>query len=378
MIPPDDRPRPEQFLSLIREQKLGRLKIYLGFAPGVGKTYEMLQEGHRLKRQGIDVVIGIIETHGRADTADQIGDLEQIPRRKISYHGVELEELDLDAVLQRRPAVVLVDEFPHTNVPGSRFAKRYQDVEELLRNGIHVITAMNVQHLESLCDIVERFTGVKVKERIPDYVLARANQVVNVDLPAEDLQERLASGKVYPRERIERALENFFTGQNLGRLRELALEEVAHLLDQHRERAGDTSYSGSDRVMVLISSRSPSAMKLLRKAARLADRLRAPWYAVYIQTPRERNERIDAETQRRISETLLLSRQLGGVPVELKAESFASAAADYVRQHAITHVVVGRSLRPWYRRLLTRSPIDQLIEQLPQVDITLCGQHSET
>ncbi len=276
MTAPDDRPRPEQFLSLIREQKLGRLKIYLGFAPGVGKTFEMLQEGHRLKRQGIDVAIGVVETHGRADTAAQIDDLEQIPCKRIEYRGVGLDEMDLDAVLARHPAVVLVDELAHTNAPGSRFAKRYQDVEELLRQGIHVITTMNVQHLESLCDVVERFTGVKVKERVPDYVLAQAHQIVNVDLPAEDLQERLASGNVYPKERIERALANFFTGPNLSRLRELALEEVAHLLDRQRDHAGDTTKTGSDRVMVLVSSRSPSAVRLLRKASRLADQVAGP------------------------------------------------------------------------------------------------------
>ncbi|HEV3386633.1 MAG TPA: histidine kinase, partial [Gemmata sp.] len=170
------RPNPERFLSLLREQQRGRLKVYLGFAPGVGKTYEMLQEGNRLKRQGVDVVIGMVETHNRADTAAMIGDLEQVPRRKIEYRGVVLEELDLDAVLNRRPTVALVDELAHTNAPGSRHAKRYQDVEELLRAGISVITTMNIQHLESLYDTVERFTGVKVKERIPDYILGQAHQ----------------------------------------------------------------------------------------------------------------------------------------------------------------------------------------------------------
>src|SRR5437660_1974085 len=201
-MPPDEtRPAPEHFLTLIRQQQRGRLKIYLGFAAGVGKTYEMLQEGHRLKRRGVDVVIGIVETHGRSETAAQIGELEQVPRRKIEYRGVVLEEMDLEAVLARRPTVALVDELAHTNAPGSRHAKRYQDVEELLRAGISVITTMNVQHLESLYDTVEKFTGVKVKERVPDYVLAQAHQVVNVDLPAEDLQERMRAGKIYPAER---------------------------------------------------------------------------------------------------------------------------------------------------------------------------------
>src|SRR5438876_2193891 len=220
MPPHDDRPPPEKFLSLIRQQQRGRLKVYLGFAAGVGKTYEMLQEGHRLKRQGVDVVIGITETHGRADTAAQIGDLEQVPRRRIEYRGVTLEELDLDALLARRPTVALADELAHTNAPGSRHAKRYQDVEDLLRAGINVISTLNIQHLESLYDIVERATGVKVKERLPDYILGLADQLVNVDVSAEDLRERLQSGKIYPPERIERALANFFTQENLSRLRE--------------------------------------------------------------------------------------------------------------------------------------------------------------
>src|SRR6516162_6063818 len=185
------RPRPEQFLTLIRQQQRGRLKIYLGFAAGVGKTYEMLQEGHRLKRQGVDVVIGIVETHGRAETAALIGDLEQVPRRKIEYRNVTVEEMDLDALLKRHPQVALVDELAHTNAPGSRNAKRYQDIQELLRAGIHVITTLNIQHLESLNDIVEKATGVKVKERVPDYILGLADQIVNVDLSAEDLQDRL-------------------------------------------------------------------------------------------------------------------------------------------------------------------------------------------
>src|SRR5437868_7368982 len=209
-----NRPTPEHFLSLIRQQQRGRLKIYLGFAAGVGKTYEMLQEAHRLKRQSVDVVVGVAETHGRTETAALMQGLEQVARRRIEYRGVVLEEMDLDALLARRPKVALVDELAHTNAPGSRNAKRYQDVEELLWAGINVISTLNIQHLESLYDLVERATGVKVKERIPDYVLGMADQIVNVDLSAEDLRERLTAGKVYPAERVERALTNFFTADN--------------------------------------------------------------------------------------------------------------------------------------------------------------------
>ena len=227
-------PTPEHFLTLIRRQQRGRLKIYLGFAAGVGKTYEMLQEGQRLKRRGVDVVIGIVETHGRTDTTAQLADLEQMPRRRIEYRGVVLEELDIDALIARHPSVALVDELAHTNAPGCRNAKRYQDVEELLNNGINVISTLNIQHLESLYDLIEKATGVKVKERIPDYIIGMADQLVNVDLSAEDLRERLIAGKIYPTERIDRALDSFFTQPNLTRLREFALEEVAHRLDRRR------------------------------------------------------------------------------------------------------------------------------------------------
>src|SRR5205085_7525879 len=250
---PDDanRPPPEHFLTLIRQQQRGRLKVYLGFAAGVGKTYEMLQEGQRLKRQGVDVVIGFVETHGRAETTAQIGDLEQVPRRHLEYHGVVLEEMDLDAILARRPTIVLVDELAHTNAPGSRHEKRYQDVEDLLREGIHVIATLNIQHLESLYDVVQQATGVKVKERVPDYVLGLADQIVNVDLSAEDLRERLQAGKVYPAERIETALANFFTPENLSRLRELALGEIAHLLDRRRrEQTGGEDQGVAGRGIV--------------------------------------------------------------------------------------------------------------------------------
>jgi two-component system sensor histidine kinase KdpD len=365
----EERRSPEHFLSLIRQQQRGRLRVYLGFAAGVGKTYEMLQEGQRLKRQGVDVVIGVVETHGRAETAAQIGDLEQVPRRRIEYRGVALEEMDLDAILARRPTVVLVDELAHTNAPGSRNAKRYQDIEELRRAGIHVVATLNVQHLESLYDLVEQFTGVKVKERVPDYVLAEADQLVNVDLAAEDLQERLRGGKIYPAERIESALNHFFTEENLSRLRELALEEIAHRLDRRRRERGAPREGGSERVMVCLSSRSPNPFSLLRKGARLADRLGAPWYAVYVQTPRESLERIDAATQRRVADTLDLAQKLDGVPSTYKANDFASAVKEFVREYAITHIVLGRSRRPWYRRWFGQSALDRLLQTVQGVDV---------
>jgi two-component system sensor histidine kinase KdpD len=364
------RPSPEQFLNLIREQQRGRLKVYLGFAAGVGKTYEMLQEAHRLKRQGVDVVVGIIETHGRAETAALVEGLEQVPRQRIEYRGVVLEEMDLDALLARKPTVALVDELAHTNAPGSRNAKRYQDVEELLWAGINVISTLNVQHLESLYDLVERSTGVKVKERIPDFVLGMADQIVNVDLSAEDLRERLEAGKVYPEERAKRALEHFFTPENLTRLRELALGEIAHLLDRRRrERNPGQDQSGSERVMVCLGSRSPNPEALLRKGARLADRLGAPWYAVYIQTPGEDVTRIDAAVQRQVSNTLDLAHKLGAVPWQWKGGDVVSAIAAFVQEYGITHLIMGRTQRPWYRRWFGQSLLDRLLQTVRGVDV---------
>ena len=367
-------PTPEHFLTLIRQQQRGRLKIYLGFAAGVGKTYEMLQEGQRLKRRGVDVVIGIVETHGRSETAAQIGDLVQVPRRQIEYHGVVLDELDVDALLARRPAVALIDELAHTNVPGSRHAKRYQDVEELLHAGINVISTLNIQHLESLYDLVEKATGVKVKERVPDYIVGMADQLINVDLSGEDLRERLLAGKVYPAERIDAALQNFFTQANLTRLREFALEEIAHRLDRRRSNLGDSPVeSTSARVMVCLSSRGPNVEKLLRKGARIADRLNAPWYAVYIQTPREDLTRIEAAVQRQISNTLELVQQLGGTPMTFKGSEVVATIAAFAREYGITHILIGRSRQPWYRRWMARSVLDRLLQELPSVDVLVAG-----
>ena len=370
----NDKLPPEHFLTMIRQQRRGRLKIYLGFIAGVGKTYEMLQEAHRLKRQGVDVVVGIVETHGRAETAALVDGLEQVPRRKIEYHGITLEEMDLDAILARRPKVCLVDELAHTNAPGSRNSKRYQDVEDLTRAGINVICTLNIQHLESLYDMVEKATGVKVKERVPDYVLGIADQFVNVDVSAEDLRERLLAGKIYPAERIETAMTGFFTAENLTRLREMALEEIAHRLDRRRQdQKEDNSHMGSERLMVCISSRSPNAERILRKAARLADRLNAFWYVVYIQTPHEELDRIDAATQRHITNTLTLTNQLGGTPMTFKGRDIVQTIAAFAAEYGITHIVVGRSMRPWYKRWLGQSFLDRLLQAIPAADVLICG-----
>jgi len=316
--------RANAFLRMIRHAQRGRLKVYLGYCPGVGKTYQMLQEGHRLKNDGIDVIIGLVETHGRTDIIKLAEGLEVIPRRRQEYRGVPVEEMDVDAILARKPQVALIDELAHTNVPGSLNQKRYQDVQDILAAGIHVITTLNLQHLESLYNLVEKAVGVKVRERLPDSVLAEADQIVDVDLSTEDLQKRLAEGKIYPRERIQTALSNFFTTSNLEKLRELTLRELASQIDLRRrvteEKENDAT---QDQVMVCLSSRGPNSDKLVRYASRLAGKLNRNWYAVYVQTPSEEATVIDARTQRLISDTLTLAKQLGALVFTYKGEDMS-------------------------------------------------------
>ena len=367
------RPSPEQFLQLIRRQERGRLKVNLGSSAGVGKTYAMLREGQRLKKQGVDVAIGFVETHGRAETAEQIADLEVLPPREIEYRGVTLREMDGDAILARRPTVCLVDELAHTNAPGSGHPKRHQDVEDLLRAGIHAITTVNVQHLESLYDEVERATGVKVKERLPDSVLGQADQIVNIDVSAEDLLERLRAGKVYPPDRAERALAHFFTAANLTRLREITLSELAHLIDRRgrRQDADQDPAAAPDRVMVGLSSRSPNAPGLLRKAARLADRLNAPWYAVYIQTPAEDLTRVDSATQRLLGKNLELAQQLGGIPMTFRGPDVIGTILAFAREYGIRVIVMGKSRQPWYRRLRSGAILERLLREAEGIDLVI-------
>ncbi|MDG3007743.1 sensor protein KdpD [Paludisphaera mucosa] len=367
------RPAPDTFLNLIRRQERGRLKVYLGSSAGVGKTYAMLGEGRRLKKQGVDVAIGIVEAYGRAETVEQVGDLEVVPPRRIDYRGVTLREMDVDAILARRPAVCLVDELAHTNAPGSRRPKRYEDVQELLRAGVHVITTVNIQHLESLYDQVERITGAKVKERLPDSILGEADQVVNVDVSTEDLLERMRAGKIYPPERAERAMQNFFTPGNLTRLRELTLSETAHLIDRRARRAeaDRAPATAAERVMVGLSSRSPDAPALLRKASRLADRLNAPWYAVYIETPAEELSRVDEAARAEIRTNLDLARQLGGVPMTFRGPEVVCTILAFVREYRIRVIVMGKSRQPWRRRVLAGSIADRLLRRSEGVDVMI-------
>jgi two-component system, OmpR family, sensor histidine kinase KdpD len=335
--------RANAFLRLIRRSQRGRLKVYLGYGPGVGKTYQMLQEGHRLKNDGIDVVIGLLETHGRNDIVKLADGLEVVPRQHQEYRGITIEEMDSDAILARKPQVVLIDELAHTNVPGSRNPKRYEDVQDILAAGIHVITTMNVQHLESLYNTVENAIGVRVKERLPDAVLAAADQIVDVDLTAEDLRKRLEDGKIYPPDRIQTSLANFFTHSNLEKLRELTLRELASQIDAKRRGVSeDEAAAVPDQIMVCLSSRGPNSEKLLRYASRLAGKLNRNWYAVYVQTPSEEATVIDAETQRVISDTLTLAKQLGAMVFTYKGEDVADTILRFAKEYRVGHIVIGK------------------------------------
>jgi two-component system sensor histidine kinase KdpD len=368
------KPTPDDFLQIIRRQQLGKLKLYLGAFPGVGKTFQMLVEGNRLKKSGVDVVIGYVEPHERPETTAQIKDLEIVPAKTIQYLGISFKEMDIDAVLARKPTVALVDELAHTNAPGSKNRKRYEDVEDLIRAGISVISTVNIQHLESLYNIVETATGVRVKERIPDEIVAGADQIVNVDLPSEDLLERLQAGKIYPLERVQQAMAHFFTDQNLTRLREMTLSETAGYLDRKQRSTAtgeEERINQLGQVMVALSSQGPDPGALLRKTARLAAHLNAPWYAVNVRTPAESATKITAELQRRISETLETAQKMGGIVIVLKNENVAAALISFAKEYGITHLVVGRPGRRKIWRMFTPRLFDALVEELHGVDVVV-------
>ncbi len=367
------RPSADDFLTIIRRQQLGKLKVYLGACPGVGKTYAMLREGHRLKERGVDVVIGYVEPHERPETIAQIGDLEIVPPRVTTYHGITLREMDVDAVIARKPTVALVDELAHTNAPDSPNRKRYEDVQDLLHAGINVITTVNIQHFESLYNVVEEATGVRVKERVPDEIVAEADQIVNIDLPAEDLQERLQAGKIYPEERIQAAMANFFTQKNLTRLREMTLAETANFLDRQQRETGESEkrVSAIGQVMVAISSLGPDPGRLLRKTARLAAQLNAQWYAVYVRTPKESAVRIDAAAQRHVADILETAQKMGGLVISLKHENVATALIAFAREYGITHIVLGRPGRRKLLRWFEPTLYERILKELPEVDLVV-------
>lgn len=368
------------FLRLIRRAERGKLKIYLGYGPGVGKTWQMLLEGHRIHEEGIDVVVGLVETHGRLETAGLVEGLEVVPRRRIQYHGITIDEMDLDAVLARRPKVALVDELAHTNAPGGKNLKRYQDVQILLDAGIHVISTLNIQHLESLYDTVENLVGVKVHERLPDSVLFDADEIVNVDLAPEDLQQRLREGKVYPKERVSTALEHFFQRTKLDELRELTLRELASQIDiKRRSVPKEDQHAVPDQVMVCLSSRGPNSAMLLRYGSRIAGRLNRDWYAVYIQTPKEAPTVIDSTTQRYLLDSLTLANALGAMVFTYKGEDIADTILHFAREYRVGHIVIGRpSPLPFWKSWLGRKTIvERLILKAKGLTIVVVDPRTE-
>ncbi|WP_277657062.1 sensor histidine kinase KdpD [Seleniivibrio woodruffii] len=347
--------RADSFLRMIKQAQRGRLKIYLGYAAGVGKTYKMLQEAHKLKSEGIDVVVGYAETHGRKETEALLEGLETVPQISTSYRGIDIHEMDTAGIIARRPEAVIVDELAHTNVPGSRHSKRWQDVEELRSVGIHVISALNVQHIESLYDTIEKLTNVKVKERIPDRVIAEADQIVNVDVTAEDLRQRLSEGKVYIAEKIEAALENFFRINNLEHLRELTLRELAAHIDfRQRTAEKEEMTANPDQVMVCLSSKGPNSGMLLRYASRLAGKLNRNWYALYVETSKEKPEKIDAHTQRLLGDTLELAQELGATVYTYRSDDIVGTILKFAEEHRVGHIVIGSPGRklPYWKRVM--------------------------
>jgi two-component system sensor histidine kinase KdpD len=364
----DTRPTADALLERIKEQDRARLRIYVGAAPGVGKTYAMLREAHALRSRGLDVVIGFVETYGRQDTDAQIKDLEVVPRRQIEYRGATLEEMDVAAIVRRRPQVCVVDELAHTNVPGSRRTKRYEDVMDLLEAGIHVLTAVNIQHLETLNDAVARATGVRVRETVPDTFLDRADEVINVDVTVDELRHRLREGKIYKPEKIEQALSNFFRKGNLSTLRELALravaDEVGEKAASYRAREGLEPALIPERVMVCMSS-NPLAPRVIRTGARIAGRLGSRWYAVYVETPRERPDHIHARDADALLQNIRLAESLGATVVRVRAERPADGLIAFAQREGVTHVIFGQSARSRWELLVRGSTLDRFLAAVP-------------
>jgi len=354
--------------------------MYIGAAPGVGKTYQMLEDAHELRHQGVDIVAAVIETHGRDDTAALIGGLESVPMQRIEYRGVAFEEIDLDAVLERHPTIAIVDELAHTNVPGSKNRKRYEDVMEMLDAGINVITAVNVQHIESLNDVVARTTNVRVRETIPDYFIHRADEVVNVDVSVDTLRTRLRQGKIYGVEKIEQSLNNFFRKGNLSALRELSLRQVAEdqsvKAQDYREREGLERAIIPDKVMVCMASRG-SAKKLLRTGSRMAGKLASDWYAVYVETAREEPGRIKPEDYAALIENIRFAEELGARVVRLKGRNVADALVDFARREGITHVIFGQSARSRWDILLHGSVINRFLNEVRDATVQVVPLNGE-
>jgi two-component system sensor histidine kinase KdpD len=364
----------KHFLDLIRESRRGKFKIYIGMSAGVGKTFRMLQEAHTLMRNGIDVKIGYIETHNRKETHELLEGLPVIPRRRLFYKGKELEELDIQAVISLRPEIVVIDELAHTNIEGSKNDKRWQDVMEILDAGINVISAVNIQHIESLNEEIKQITGVEVKERIPDSVLQQADEVVNIDLTADELITRLKEGKIYAAEKVPTALSNFFTANNILQLRELALKEVASQVVRKVETQitsrGLTALK-PNRFMACISSNAVTAKNVIRKTARLASYYNSPWILLYVQTPGENNDKIALDKQRHLINNFKLATELGGEIIRMESPHVSKVIMEVAEQRHITTICIGKPHMNLFRVILATNIFNQLLKKLSVSEIDL-------
>lgn len=359
--------RPQDFLELLEQSRQGRLKVYLGYAAGVGKTYRMLQEAHVLRQRGVDVVLGFVEARGRPETLALLDGLELVSRRRVTFRGITVEDMDIDAVLQRRPKVVLVDDLAHANVPGSLRRRRCEDVQALLDAGVNVIGTVNVQCLESLNDTVRRATGVLVHDTLPDAFLGRADQVVNVDVPVDELLERVRARCSGRRDDPSSAL---LAPESLEALREITLRELAEDAHRRRQRRGESPPTGAeDRIVVAMASGSPHAKALLRRGSRLASHLNATWFVVYVATPRTHGAESSAEAKQRLEERFELARTLGAEVVRIEGQDVVSSLLDFVRRQGAHHLVVGAPLRRTWRDRLFGSIADRLVRSARGIGI---------
>jgi two-component system, OmpR family, sensor histidine kinase KdpD len=379
----DGRPTAEEMLDRVRREAgagaRGRLRVYLGIAPGVGKTYKALEELHRRKERGTDVVIGFLETHGRPRTAELAASLETVPRKKIPYKGVTVEEMDTDAVIQRHPAVALVDELAHTNAPGSKYEKRWQDVQDLLEAGITVISTVNIQHLESLADIVENITGVQVRERVPDRVVDEADEVELIDMSPHALRQRMRHGNIYPPERAERALQQFFREGNLIALREMALRKMAHMceqdLEEYMQQHGiDAAWSAGERVMVCVDEQ-PQAQNLIRRGWRMANRYNAELLAVFVETARWASA--SPEQKRALEENLRFAEDLGAEPLRVQGSDVAAALMRVAHDKNVGSIIIGHSRHGRLHELLRRSVVHNLLGLAGDVDVHVVADREQ-
>jgi len=362
----------QHFLDLIKKSRRGKFKVYIGMSAGVGKSFRMLQEAHSLLKNGIDIKIGYIETHNRKETQDLLEGLPLIPRRKLFYKGKELEEMDVQAIINLRPEVVIVDELAHTNIEGSKNEKRWQDVLEILEAGINVISAVNIQHIESLNEEVKSITNVEVKERIPDSVLAQADEVVNIDLTADELIIRLKEGKIYQAEKIEMALKNFFKSEHILQLRELALKEVASQVERKVElEIPKNKAIRHEKFLACISSNENTAKRVIRKTARLANYYNSKWYVLYVQLPNESVDKIALDKQRHLINNFKLATELGAEVVKVEHTKIAKAIIEQAEQKNVTTVCIGKPRMNLAKVILSTNIFKELLNKLSSSDIDL-------